>query len=87
MSEPLKDFLSRTGRDLLKPSGTVAVLVQMTARSVSPVRLNELRALGLSVTEVVNDVVMGTIDASQVEQLRSGPGVREVEISTKLRPH
>ena len=87
MSQPLKDFLSRTGRDLLNRSGTVTVLVQMNSSSVTPVRLKELRDLGLSVTGVINDVVTGTIDAGRVEPLRKAPGVREVEISTQLRPH
>jgi hypothetical protein len=83
----LKAIAHTAGEGLGAPSAPVQVLVDLTTRTVEPSCLGHLEDLGLTVSRVIGNKVLGTIAGENLAALRDDSAVAEVEISSQLRPH
>jgi hypothetical protein len=82
-----KDRLGAAGEDLVRRRGPLRVLVDLRAAEADEACLEGLRNHGLAVEEVVGNKVIGTVAGERLEELRGAPGVAEVEVPARLRPH
>jgi len=75
------------GESLGERRGPVQVLVDLKTRTAEPDCLRRLEANGLALDRVIGNKILGTIAGEALESLRADPGVADVEISSRLRPH
>jgi hypothetical protein len=63
------------------------VLVDLVAAEADEACLERLRGHGLAVEEVVGNKVIGTVPGERLDELKNAPGVADVELPARLRPH
>jgi len=80
-------FFEETGTKERRGIFTGNVIVVLNQEEASPECLEHLQSLGLESHRTINNQVLGVIDFEKLDLLRLDPNVREVEVSTVLRPH
>lgn len=83
----LKDLARASGFSLADRTGIVRVIVDLQTPQADAGDLGRLKGLGLTVRQIVKNKVIGSIDAECLPALRADALVREVEVSTPLKPH
>ena len=84
MTNILKKFLESRDKGKDGQPKQLKVLVTLTVSHPDDKCLMRLKEIGLSVEEVIDHIVIGTIAADKEEALKTDPLVSEVERSQKL---
>lgn len=84
MTNSLKKFLENQGKDKDDQPKKLKVLVTLKVSSPDENCLQRLKEIGLSIEEVIDHIVIGTIASDKEEILKAEPLVSEVERSQKL---
>ena len=87
MQKHIQEYLRSAALGVGEPHEQVKVLVELSVADLGTDGLDELRAIGLSIDEVIHNKILGSIMASEIEALRSHRFVTEVELSHKLKLH
>ena len=84
MTNILKKFLESRDKGKDGQPKKIKVLVTIKVSPPGDKALRRLKEIGLSVEEVIDHIVIGTIAADKEEALKTDPMVSEVERSQKL---
>ena len=83
----LKDLLHQSDVSLARREGPVKVVVDLETSQPQEGCIERLGRLGLEVKEIIQNKIVGSIDAQRLTSLRNDADVREVEIGIPLKPH
>lgn len=84
MTNSLKKFLESRDKDKDGQPKKLKVLVTLKVSHPDKKSLKRLKEIGLSVEDIIDHIVIGTIAADKEEALKAEPLVSEVERSQKL---
>jgi hypothetical protein len=87
MKSSLKQLLRSPKVGLFQTSGEVKVIVDLNMPRAGAECLARLERIGLDIRSITHNKVIGSINAEQLPSLRGDSDVREVEVSTRLKPH
>ena len=87
MTNILKKFLETRDKGKEGQPKKLKVLVTLKVSHPDDKCLQALKEIGLSIEEIIDHIVIGTIAADKVEALKAAPLVSEVEKSQKLDYH
>ena len=84
MTNSLKKFLESRDKDKDGQPKKLKVLVTLKVSPPDDKCLKRLKEIGLSIEDIIDHIVIGTIAADKEETLKADPLVSEVERSQKL---
>lgn len=87
MEKRIQEYLRSYAAGIEDPHKPVKVLVALSVAEPEADALDELRAIGLSIDELIHNKILGSIMPTALETLRSHRVVSEVELSQKLNLH
>jgi hypothetical protein len=84
MTNSIKKFLESRDKDKHGQPKKLKVLVSLKVSHPDDKCLQRLKEIGLSIEDVIDHIVIGSIAADKLEALKADPLVTEVERSQKL---
>ena len=84
MTNSLKKFLEGRDKDKDGQPKKLKVLVTLKVAQPDDKSLKRLKEIGLSIEDIIDHIVIGSIAADKEEALKADPLVSEVERSQKL---
>jgi len=87
MNRSLRNAILKTQGIATEPEDSVQVLVALKVDRPEPAQIDELRTLGLDVSESIANKVVGTIRSDRLKALQTNDLVAEVELSERLCLH
>ncbi len=87
MGPNLKQILEDNPLGVPRSKGPIRVLLELKVPGSDAECQKRLQALGLKVSEIIGNKIIGSVDPNRLDQLRSDPDVIDVEISVPLELH
>jgi hypothetical protein len=84
MANSIKKFLENRDKDKHGQPKRFKVLVTLKVSHPDDKSLQRLKEIGLSIEDVIDHIIIGSIPADKLDALKADPLVSEVERSQKL---